>query len=364
MLSYLRNWFQRRFADPNAVTLALLLIIGFGLIIFAGKILAPILVAVALAYLLEWPVARIERIVPRIYAVLIVFLLFISLVLLLVFFLVPVIWQQSVNLLSELPLIAQAWRDLMESAEEIAPAFIDGSQIQMFTDKVNDRLLQFGEGLLERSLNTIVLLAVFLVYMIIVPLLVFFMLKDKAILMGHLNRILPEQRRLISQVGSEMNLQIMNYIRGKSVEIVIVAVVAFATFSLFDLRYAALLATLVGLSVLVPYIGAAVVTIPIALVGLFQFGMGSTLFWLIFAYLIIQALDGNVLVPILFSEAVSLNPVYIIAAVLIFGAIWGFWGVFFAIPLASLVKAVITALSHQDLSTYDGVASNIKKSAE
>lgn len=359
MLRYLRNWFQRRFSDPHAVTLTLLLIIGFALIIFAGQILAPILVAIALAYLLEWPVARLQRVgFGRLYAVLIVFLLFITFALLLVFFLVPVIWQQSVNLLSELPLIAQAWRDLMESAEEIAPAFIDGSQIQMFTDKVNDRLLQFGQGILERSWNTIVLLAVFLVYMIIVPLLVFFMLKDKELLLAHFNRVLPEQRRLISQVGTEMNSQIMNYIRGKSAEIVIVGVVTYITFSLFDLRYSALLATLVGLSVLVPYIGAAVVTIPVALVGLFQFGISPTLFWLVFAYLVIQALDGNVLVPVLFSEAVSLNPVYIIAAVLVFGGIWGFWGVFFAIPLASLVKAVITALSQQTDTEEDLTSHN------
>lgn len=354
MLGYIRDWFQRRFADPNAVTLSLLLMIGFGLIIFFGSILAPILVAVALAYLLEWPAARLERLgFKRIYSVLIVFSLFIALSLTFVMFLVPVIWQQSVALLAELPLIAQAWRELMESVEDVAPAFIDAGQVQMFTDKVNDRLLQFGQGLLERSLNTIVLAAVLLVYMIIVPLLVFFMLKDKALLLDHFNRILPQERRLISQVGSEMNLQIMNYIRGKALEILIVGIVTYVVFALFDLRYAALLATLVGFSVLIPYIGAAVVTIPVALVGLFQFGISATLLWLMVAYLIIQALDGNLLVPILFSEAVSLHPVYIISAVLIFGAIWGFWGVFFAIPLASLIKAVITALSahidnHQD----------------
>ncbi|TRW49964.1 AI-2E family transporter [Aliidiomarina halalkaliphila] len=346
MLGYIRDWFQRKFSDPNAITLTLLLLIGFGLIVLFGTVLAPILVAIALAYLLEWPVSRLERLgFKRLYAVLLVFVLFFTFALLSVMFLMPVIWQQSVNLLAELPLIAQAWREMMESVEEIAPAFVDASQLQLFTDKVNDRLLQFGQGLLERSLNTLVLLAVVLVYMIIVPLLVFFMLKDKKLLLEHFNRILPEQRRLISQVGTEMNLQIMNYIRGKAAEIVIVGVVTYIVFTMFDLRYAALLATLVGFSVLVPYIGAAVVTIPVALVGLFQFGISATLLWLIVAYLIIQALDGNVLVPILFSEAVSLHPVYIIGAVLIFGAIWGFWGVFFAIPLASLVKAVITALS-------------------
>jgi putative permease len=61
------------------------------------------------------------------------------------------------------------------------------------------------------------------------------------------------------------------------------------------------------------------------------------------AYGIIQALDGNVIVPLLFSEAVNLHPVTIIIAVIFFGGLWGFWGVFFAIPLATLVKAVINA---------------------
>jgi putative permease len=60
-------------------------------------------------------------------------------------------------------------------------------------------------------------------------------------------------------------------------------------------------------------------------------------------YTVIQTLDGNVLVPLLFSEAVNLHPVAIICAVLLFGGLWGFWGVFFAIPLATLFKAVLDA---------------------
>jgi putative permease len=60
-------------------------------------------------------------------------------------------------------------------------------------------------------------------------------------------------------------------------------------------------------------------------------------------YVVIQGLDGNVLVPLLFSEAVNLHPVAIILAILFFGGIWGLWGVFFAIPLATLIKAIINA---------------------
>lgn len=348
MLDYLKTWFQRRFSDPNTVTLTLLLIISFGVIIFWGNILAPVLVAVALAYLLEWPISILEKIgFNRLPAALLVFSLFMTFSILLVVFLVPVVWQQSTTLLKELPLIAEAWQDLMEKAQEYAPAFIEQSQVEEFTQRINTRLLSFGQGLVDKSLGTLFVVATLLVYLIIVPLMVFFILKDKEVLLSHFSRVLPDQRRLIQQVGHEMNTQIMNYIRGKSLEIIIVSGVTFIVFTMFDLRYSALLAILVGFSVLVPYIGAAVVTLPVALVGLFQFGMAPTLAWLMMAYLIIQALDGNVLVPLLFSEAVSLHPVYIIAAVLIFGAIWGFWGVFFAIPLASLVKAVLTAFSGQ-----------------
>jgi len=119
--------------------------------------------------------------------------------------------------------------------------------------------------------------------------------------------------------------------------------VSFVTFALMGLNYAMLLGALVGFSVVVPYIGAVVVTVPVALIAFFQWGWGSEFIYLMVAYAVIQALDGNVLVPLLFSEAVNLHPVAIIVAILFFGGLWGFWGVFFAIPLAALVKAVIDA---------------------
>ena len=100
---------------------------------------------------------------------------------------------------------------------------------------------------------------------------------------------------------------------------------------------------------MIPYIGATLVTIPIALVGYVQWGLGTDFYTLIVAYLILQALDGNVLVPLLFSEAVNLHPVAIIVAVLVFGGLWGFWGVFFAIPLATLLKAIMNAWPRQEV---------------
>jgi putative permease len=196
------------------------------------------------------------------------------------------------------------------------------------------------------SFSSLVSVGALLIYLILVPLMMFFMLKDKPLFMDNLSYLLPKERRLIYQVGSEMNTQIGNYIRGKVIEILIVGAASCIAFVLMDLRYAILLGVLVGLSVLIPYIGAAVVTIPVAFVALFQWGFSAEFGYLMLVYFIIQALDGNLIVPILFSEAVALHPLYIIIAVLFFGGIWGFWGVFFAIPLATLVKALISAWSN------------------
>ena len=140
-----------------------------------------------------------------------------------------------------------------------------------------------------------------------------------------------------------MNQQVANYVRGKVIEIVVVFVASFVAFIWLELNYALLLALAVGLSVVIPYIGAVVVTLPVALIGLFQWGVGPEFMYLMIAYLVIQTLDGNVLVPLLFSEAVNLHPVAIIMAVLVFGGLWGLWGVFFAIPLATLIKAILSA---------------------
>ena len=148
---------------------------------------------------------------------------------------------------------------------------------------------------------------------------------------------------MLSQVWSEMDVQLSNYVRGKVLEIFIVGVVAAVLFASFGLNYGALLAVLVGLSVLIPFVGAFSVTIPIVIIGLLQFGLGTQFYLLIGLYFLLQFFDGNLLVPMIFSEAVGLHPLIVILAVFIFGSLFGFWGVFFSIPLATFIKAAWNA---------------------
>ncbi len=304
------------------------------------------LVAIVLAYLLEWPVAKLTRIgLPRVLSVMLVIILFISLMLLAVFGLVPTIWTQVGNLINDVPSMFNGLNSFLSSLPERYPEFIQPQSIETLLETIRVKVLGMGESIVKGSLSSLVSLAALGVYLILVPLLVFFLLKDKDEMVGTMSNLLPKNRRLATKVWLEMNEQISNYIRGKVVEILIVGTVSYLTFFIMDLRYALLLAVMVGFSVLIPYIGAAAVTVPIAIVALFQWGLTPDFYWLLLAYAIIQALDGNVLVPVLFSEAVNLHPVAIIVSVLVFGGLWGFWGVFFCNSISNISESGVESAS-------------------
>ncbi|CCQ12395.1 Putative permease PerM (= YfgO) [Pseudoalteromonas luteoviolacea B = ATCC 29581] len=356
MFEFVKAWYTRKFSDPHSVTLLFLLIFSVGLLYFFGEFVIPVLVALVIAYLLDWPVTKLEVLgLKRLLSSTLVMVGFVGLVLAIAVGIVPTLWKQLSNLVQEAPSMVEQGKYWLLHLPESYPTLITIEQVKIVVNTVENKVIEFGQMLLSLSLTSLKDVIAWLIYLILVPLLVFFMLKDKRQLTKGIAQVLPQQRRLISQVWHEMDQQIMNYIRGKVFEIVIVGVSTVVAFSILELRYAALLGTLVGLSVLIPFVGAALVTIPVAAVAMFQFGVEAQFWTVLIVYGIIQALDGNVLVPLLFSEAVDLNPVYIIVAVLFFGGLWGFWGVFFAIPLASLVKALFNAWSGQRENNIDEV---------
>ena len=343
-MELLRDWFKRSFSDPQVVILGVFLLVFFAVIFGLGTWLAPMFASIVIAYLLEAIVIRLQRLgMPRMVAVIIVFLLFLALLFFLLFGLVPLVSAQLTQLVQQFPNYITQGQELLKQLPESYPDLISAEQVDIVIAQLGQEVAQLGQHLLGWSLASVASVIGLVIYLVLVPVLVFFFLKDKDLMVGWITDRMPKDRSLVNRVWVESELQIANYVRGKVVEIIIVGGVTYVTFTLLGLQYAALLSTLVGVSVLVPYIGAAVVTIPIALIAFFQFGWGWDFGQVMIAYAIIQALDGNLLVPLLFSEVVNLHPVAIILAILVFGGLWGFWGIFFAIPLATFVKAVINA---------------------
>jgi len=343
-MQLIRDWFRRNFADPQVVVLLVVLGVGFAVVLTFGGMLAPVLASLVIAYLLEGLVALAARLgIPRLPAVVLVVFLFLVFLALTLFGLLPLLSVQISGLVQELPaMIARGQKELMALPQRY-PELVSAEQVELLLAGIGKEVAGFGQQVVSVSLSGVVGIITILVYLVLMPLLVFFFLKDKDLIIAWFTRLLPRERPLATRVWRDVDVQIANYVRGKFWEVLIVWAASFIAFRFFDLQYAMLLSVLVGLSVIIPYIGATVVTFPVLLVAWFQWGWGPAFGWLAFTYFVIQALDGNVLVPLLFSEVVSLHPVAIIVAILVFGGLWGFWGVFFAIPLATLVNAVLQA---------------------
>ena len=339
MRSLLNKFIQRFFSNEESVYFAILLIFSFFFIILFGNVLLPVIISIVIAFLLNgFMTTLIKYNMSQKLSLSITLIVFFGFYLSL-FMALPSIGTEINNLLQNLPIIVSSFQqNLIEMNNYFSEEEID----QIFANLSNQISVLLSSALGQLA-GTVSLMFNAILYAIMIPLMVFFFLKDKSILLPIASIILPKENGFMQSVFAEMNDQLFNYVTGKFIEMLLVASASYILFAFLGLPYAVLIAILVGLSVIIPIFGAILVTIPVVLIGLYEWGLSENFYWLLGFYLLIQILDGNVLVPILFSTRNNLHPVVIIIAVLFFGGIWGFWGLFFAIPLATFVKAIINS---------------------
>jgi putative permease len=351
MIKLINDWYTRHFSDPQVAILAFLLLLGFAVVYFAGNLLTPLFAAVIIAYLLDGAVLFLRRFkVPQFVAMVLTFSLFMLCLFIVMFILAPLMFKQTTQFMLEIPRMLSEGQSLIMMLPEKYPNIISQEFIGEIMASIKSNITTSSQKFVSLSLASAVDVFSFMVYLVVVPLLVFFFLKDKYLLLAWFRSFLPRDRALVSKVWMEVNGKITGYVRGKFMEILIIWVISYTTFLIFGLNYALLLSFAVGVSVLIPYVGAVAVTLPVAIVAYFQWGYSYETAYVLMAYGVIQFLDGNLLVPLLFSEMVNLHPAAIIMSVLIFGGLWGVWGVFFAIPLATLVHSVMNSWPRR---TYD-----------
>ena len=331
------------FADDELNKLYLVIAAGCLVLWFFFQELAPLLGGVLVAYLLEGPARKLEKKcgLPRAAAAGVVVLAataaFVAALYALPAFLLE---------LGQLGGNARGSAEFLKGIADAVNRFLP-EENALHSDKLRDEadaaLGEIGAFLRDNTLAFAMDFFSLFVYLVLLPLLVFFLLKDKEILAAAVARRMPTSH-IFAELWESIDEQFGSYVRGKFIEATIVGFATWLGFTLFNLHHAFALAALVGLSVFVPFVGAVAVTIPVVIVAALQFGFSSDFAWVIAVYAVIQALDGQVLVPLLFSGVVRLHPVSIFAAILFFGNLWGAWGVFFAIPLASLIKSILAAV--------------------
>jgi putative permease len=346
MINFLKNFFDKYFFDEEQYAALFIISIGIVILYFLGGIIAPVLVSILIAYILNGLTSFMEEKGNSRILALIVTLIIFGLFYLSIFLFLPFLSRQILLLVSDIPQIYESVNSFLSN--QLASYGLQSNQLDEVVINAfsyiptlfQNALLQLNSGF-SAVMNA-------LLYLIIVPFLVFFLLKDRDIFINYAKNLLPQKKNLLTKIWNDLNVQLYGYLRGKGLEMIIVALVTGFVFYLQDVNYSIILAILVGLSVLIPYVGAILVTIPVVLIGLFQWGLDSSFYIFITSYMIIQALDGNVLMPLLLGREVKLHPVIIITAVLIFGGIWGFWGLLLAIPIATFLRAILVAWPKKD----------------
>ena len=344
MLEEFNKVFKKIFSNEETIIFSFALLIFFIVISFFGSVLTPFIISIIVAYLLVGMQKKIQSYnISEKVSLVITFSIFIVTGATLVIWLVPLLYSQLQAFVLDVPNLINNFRDFISELPSKFPDLVSSDQITIFFQAVSEEISAIAQNIVKTSISSIQSAITVLLYIILFPILVYFFLFDRKNIIDGCLKVIPGRRKMFTSIWAEMDIQLSNYVRGKTIEIFIVGIAAAIIFSSLGLRYSALLSVLVGLSVIIPYVGAFLVTIPVVVVGLIQFGLGIQFTILISLYLLLQALDGNLLVPIIFSETVKLHPVIIILAVFIFGSMFGFWGVFFSIPIATFIKAVWNA---------------------
>ena len=351
----IKNWYRDRYQNNEPIVFIGLMLFFYLVLTFLGNYIAPILAALVIAYLLDTFVNIFHKAtkINRLILVYFVYIIFLIVLLSVIFVLLPIIVNQMIDFIKQASHTLSSLKTSLEHLSKQYPTLLTVDRIDSIVswfDSIDWKKISSSVGsfILQNTATTLPVLFSILIYLFLVPLMVFYFLKDKSKIIGWFKSFLPEDNNALFFVWNDLKPKLADYVRGKAIEFIIVSIVTYFGFAYFDLNYSILLAVGVGLSVIIPYVGMVMITIPVVMVGILQYGLSITLVWMLTVFFIIQALDGNLLVPLLFSEVLNMHPVGVVSAILIFGGMWGLWGVFFAIPLGLLfISGVNMFRNHQ-----------------
>ncbi len=331
--------FIKTVVKNNKETISLTLLLLTVCILIKSSFFLPIITSIVITYFLY----NIKKLLLKIgcsnnISFIITYSIFLASFSIILIILVPIIFKQLANLFNDIPIILQKIKIL---TYQNYPSILSTEHTNIIFSNITTYIQSIGKTIISASLISIAIITKWIIYIFIIPILVLFLLKDHAKISEWFYKITPQKMNFLKTIWSAIDKQIENYIRGKLIEIIIITIANYILFKMYKIAYSDLLAIMVGISVIIPYIGAIIIAIPVILISAVHLGASNNFLYIILIYTLIQLIDGNILVPLLFSEVVNLHPISIMISVIIFGTTLNIYGVFFAIPLALVIKAII-----------------------
>ena len=333
---------------------------GFGVTLLIGwllyllsPILVPFLISAFLAYLGDPLVDRLEKRLSRTLSVVIVFTFISLLLLLMLFVLLPQLERQISELIRRLPQWINWFQDNMLSRLDVWLGLELGN-LDLSTAAITEHLKDIGNivgHVLVKLTASGQILITWLAYLILIPVVTFYLLKDWDILIAKIHDLVPRaHEKLVSNLAKRCDTVLAEFLRGQVLVMMALATIYSIGLWIIGLEFALLIGVFSGLVSFVPYLGFITGVIVAGAVGLVQFYELSYLIYVLVVFGIGQAIEGLLLSPLLVGERIGLHPVAVIFAVMAGGQLFGFLGVLLALPAAA-VAVVLLRYGHEKYLT-------------
>lgn len=356
------SWFFKWFLDNKAVTVFLVaLLLGLNIFIlskisflfipvidFLSVVMLPVILSGLLFYLLNPLVDLMEKYkINRVLAISIIFIIIAILLIIGLAVAIP-------NLQRQIVIFAQNVPSYLEDADKVIDDLVTKRLPDDFRPQLEQVLAQFStqatawaSNISSKAVNWVSALisgtSQVIVALIIMPFMLFYLLRDGKGLRDYITQFLPNKlREPVGKVLSDVNQQLANYVRGQITVAVIVAIMFIIFFKIIGLRYAVALGVTAGVLNLVPYLGSFLAMLPALVLGLIAGPV--MLLKVIIVFIVEQTIEGRFVSPLILGSQLNIHPITILFVLLTSGSMFGIWGVLLGIPIYASAKVVISAI--------------------
>jgi len=332
-------------------------VLGCWLLYLLAPVLTPFLIGALLSYLGDPLVDRLEKLkLSRTLGVVVVFVFMMFIVLELLFFLIPLIEKQLAAFINRVPDFI-SW--LQDSSLPRLSSIIGFELVKFDLESLKQAISNHWEDvgtiagyIIANAAQSGQLLLTWLVYIVLIPVVTFYLLRDWDILIDKIYQLIPRKHApLIARLARECNSVLSEFLRGQLLVMLALGIIYTIGLWIAGLEFALLVGMLAGLASFVPYLGFIVGILAAGIAALMQFNDLVHLIYVALVFGIGQAIEGMVLSPILVGERIGLHPVAVIFAVMAGGQLFGFFGVLLALPVAAVIVVLLRYLLDQYLKS-------------
>ncbi|MDO8414093.1 MAG: AI-2E family transporter [Gallionellaceae bacterium] len=335
---------------------SVIIIVLGGLLYLLNPILTPFIAAAILAYICDPAVNRLcAWKLPRVLATLVVMLALFGLLALLVLIMLPLLSQETQLLITRFP----EWLDAVQN--KLLPYLQQrfGLSLQWDNATIKNFLISHGQSaggaaatVLPWLGNSSSALLTMLMNLVLIPVALFYLLRDWPLLLAHIEQIIPRHSHAkVLEISREVDSVLAEFLRGQIATMLLMSVFYAVALSLAGLQFALPIGILAGMLVFVPYLGVVIGLLLATLAAFTQFSQFSDMLivWVIFG--IGQLLEGMLVTPWLVGQRIGLHPLVVIFALLAFGQLFGFFGLLLALPLSAALLVGLRHIRHWYLSS-------------